>query len=1038
MNAFEKRAKKVAGYNPKKNKKSGDSSRDNAFAQRAAYVIKRNEELAARRRAQDILGKQRREQEEQQPDIDQKPDFWKTPAQEQIRLVEEAQPDIDQKLDFWKNLFGKNDSLETEKTGSEQPDAAALPGTLGGQMMDLAKKKVEDTLAGKYSFGAPAFNPFQPATKQDSGETEEQKKNSYPRASESKYARKKADDILQGMMDKEAERAKDAYDAALLQYQRAEENYYAVPDGDFEKAKNDYLAAEEQLQKAERQIRNLEGNDKEGKTPVRDSAPERKKDEASQYFTNLMAKKSWADVKNAGPSIPSNGEIGAMGAEELQTLQKSINSYADSVEQTKLAELQGQWRKALMEGRPQPEIDEISKEINLLAKDIQQYRDKAEELSWQINLAQRRNTINAYEAYRQAPDFQAVAERAKNTNYSQTEDPLGYYLKHKEEEDTRIALGGQTDKGWNLMTEDERQMYFYLLGAEGSQAAKKYLDDIQINLDQKAYNNLQTAVSEGYADSSIPEKALINLFGAYSQAVGGIPAVAGDVTSALSGSGYNPYNQGHGLLDLSDAIQRNTSEDIKEQLMDDETKKLLSEYETLVEEDSRAFFRGSDSQKAYEARQERLAQLSEALKEKQKGFDWGNFWAQTYQAVYSGTSSAVGAMIFNKGYTTVMGSSAASQRARELWENGASGKQIGIGAVASGLIEMATEKYSVESFTENFLKGNIQGPKDWLVKTMIQGFNEASEEVSSEVANLAANAVILGANSDNQREIRSLMEQEGLSREEAEKKAIANRAVDIFWAGYGGFISGGTMGGIGGPVNTFTNHVLNGKGVMQNNAGQELVQAAQDSGVDEQIRKLAMEKASGDYEAMNAWQRMQAEKEMGKLYEQTIQAQEEQANQAERDSFQQVAEDKVREAQETEQNQETEGTTQEDPKAAAEALTKAAYGEKLTKAEQKTVEAVGGEKLIDEIANSREFREAASARTEEVTRRLSDTLSMTKDTTQQRELVSSFAKENGMDEHVFFALPAYRKLSFVFWKRLHEIVSAFICILVALTFLTNN
>lgn len=972
---------------------------------------KETKEMEARSKAIAMLGAQSRSgfglplQQEKTNDgkkTTSASDFWKTPAQEQIRLAEEAQPDITSRMDFWKNLFGKNDPAETEKTGYEQPDPATLPGTVGRQMQELATKKVEDTLAGKFNLYAPASNPFQPVTKQDSGATEETKKNAYPKARESKYVRKKADAILQGMMETEAARAKDAYDAALLRYQRAEENYYAVPDGDFDKAQNDYLAAEEQLKKAERELRNLQGNDKEIKTPVRDSAPERKKDEASQYFTNLIATNSWADIKNAGPSIPSNGEIGAMGVEELQTLQKSIDSYADSVEQTTLAELQGKWRKALMEGRPQPEIDEISKEINLLAKDIQQYRDKAEELSWQINLVQRRNTINAYETYRQAPDFQAVAERAKNTNYSQTEDPLGYYLKHKEEEDTRIALGGQTDKGWNLMTEDERQMYFYLLGAEGSQAAKKYLDDIQINLDQKAYNNLQTAVSEGYGDSSIPEKALINLFGAYSQAVGGIPAVAGDVASALSGSGYNPYNQGHGLLDLSDAIQRNTSEDIKEQLMDDETRKLLNEYETLLEEDSRAFFRGSDSQKAYEARQDRLEQLSEALKEKQDGFDWGNFWAQTYQAVYSGTSSAVGAMIFNKGYTTVMGAGAASQRARELWENGASGKQIAIGAVASGLIEMATEKYSVEYFTENFLKGSIQGPKDWLVKTMIQGFNEASEEVSSEVANLAANAVILGANSDNQREIRSLMEQEGLSREEAEKKAIVNRALDIFWAGYGGFVSGGTMGGIGGPVNTFVNHVSTGNSIIQNQAGQELVQAAKDSGVDEQVRNLAMEKASGDYEAMNAWKRMQAEKEMGKLYEQTVQAQQAQAEQAERDSFQKVAEDKVREAKEAEQSQsqETNGTTQEDPKKAAEALTKAAYGEELTDAEKKTVEAMGGEALIEEIVNSREFQESAAARTEEAVRRLSDTLSMTRDTTQQRELVSSFAKENGMDEGV--------------------------------------
>lgn len=963
MNSFEKRAKKVAGYKPKKSNNSGNSYRDDSFVKRAEDIVKRNtiqklrDKTEARSRAlNNILDKQRSEQEEQQ----------------------------------------------AEKL---QPDPATLPGTLGRQMLDLATKKVEDTLAGKYNFYAPAFNPFQPVPKQDSGATEEKKKNFYPKASESKYARKKADDILRGMMDQEAERAKDAYDAALLQYHRAEENYYAVPDGDFEKAQNDYLAAEEQLQKAERELRNLQGNGKEIKTPVRDSASERKKDEASQYFTNLIAKNSWVQEQNGAFTMPSEEKIAGMGAEELRALQNSINSYADSVEKSELAKLQGEWKQALREGRPQPEIDEISKQINQTLKTIDEWRNRADQLSWQMNLAERRNKIDEYEQYRGNAEFQAVADEARNTPYSRKEDPVGYYLNNREFwdaiEDNEFSADNW--KHYGMLKEPEIEMYYYLLGTKGSKAASQYLDDIQILLDQRYYEQQQQLITETYQDSKLPGKIGMNVVGAIGNAIGGIPAVVGDVSSVLSGQGYNPYNQGHQMLDYSNAVQGATSEEIAYRLLDDETKAMMAEYEGLLQQEAQMAISGNGSQEEYRQLQGRIEEVGNALKQKQKendqGFNWGKFWTQTYQAVYSGASSAVGAMMFNKGYTAVMGANAASQRARELWEKGASPEQIGLGAVASGLIEMATEKYSVEAFTENFLKGNIQGPKDWLVKTLIQGFNEGSEEVASEIANQVANALILAGNSDNQREIQALMA-DGMSREEAEKQALINRAVDIFWAGYGGFISGGTMGGIGGPVNTFTNHVLTGKGVMQNNAGQDLVQAAKDSGVDEQVRKLAMEKASGDYEAMNAWKRMQADQAMGKLYEQTIQTQEDQANQAVRDSFQQVAEDKVREAQEAEQSQETEGTTQEDPKTAAQALTKAAYGEELTDAEKKTVEAVGGETLIDEIANSRDFREAASARTEEANRRLSDTLSMTKDTTQQRELVSSFAKENGMDEGV--------------------------------------
>ncbi|MCI5484369.1 MAG: SNF2-related protein [Clostridiales bacterium] len=54
------------------------------------------------------------------------------------------------------------------------------------------------------------------------------------------------------------ESAKEEREAAYLEYQKAEENYYAVPDGDFQKAQDDYLAADARLQKAESRVKQLE------------------------------------------------------------------------------------------------------------------------------------------------------------------------------------------------------------------------------------------------------------------------------------------------------------------------------------------------------------------------------------------------------------------------------------------------------------------------------------------------------------------------------------------------------------------------------------------------------------------------------------------------------------------------------------------------------------------------------------------------------------------------------------------------------------
>lgn len=54
-----------------------------------------------------------------------------------------------------------------------------------------------------------------------------------------------------------------------------------------------------------------------------------------------------------------------------------------------------------------------------------------------------------------------------------------------------------------------------------------------------------------------------------------------------------------------------------------------------------------------------------------------------------------------------MGSGAASSKAKELYNAGYNGWQVGLGAFASGAIEWLTEKYSVEYFTSHILNGDI-------------------------------------------------------------------------------------------------------------------------------------------------------------------------------------------------------------------------------------------------------------------------------------------------------------------------------------------
>ena len=67
---------------------------------------------------------------------------------------------------------------------------------------------------------------------------------------------------------------------------------------------------------------------------------------------------------------------------------------------------------------------------------------------------------------------------------------------------------------------------------------------------------------------------------------------------------------------------------------------------------------------------------------------------------------------------------------------------------------------------------------------------DLSEKEITEILNLAAEALIQGSNSLNEAEVRKLMIENGLSEDEARKKVISANALDVFWAGYGGFISG--------------------------------------------------------------------------------------------------------------------------------------------------------------------------------------------------------------------------------------------------------
>lgn len=853
-------------------------------------------------------------------------DFWETPAQEQIRLAEEL-----------------------------QPDPATLPGTVGRQMLDLATKKVEDTLAGKFNLYAPASNPFQPVTKQDSGATEETKKNAYPKARESKYVRKKADAILQGMMENEEARAKDEYEAAYLAHQRAEENYYAVPDGDFQKAEDDYLAAEERLRKAESQLRQAGRAARETAESLEivrgKDAPEpaAEKDPAAEYFTGLLATNSWAQESNDS-AVPNRGmgrySNSTPGSKEKRI---EISDLESAKEEREAAYLE--YQKAEENYYAVPDGDFQKAQDNYLAADarLQEAESRVKQLEQDLQAQEDEDTYNKYKAM--------IA--------SLSEKEFEALLASNDQDDT-MSYGYLLKQGYSRY--DINAMYETLLRGLNAEMSENVLGSVY----DFAGQNFGTG-AVGFAGARA------------GQFLGGFTGTAQVILDTarhyFQGSPYHgtdPNGPGYLPSRAAAAADQGASDAIE------------GEDGNFLRKAAAFVYRGAANAA------DNLVRMAIA-----SAVGGGSLYGAKINSAFSFTQGFQGSY-------------------RESQEKAGSPIQGWLVGSVDGGMEVFTESRTFERWM------NLKDPeligKDayaWLKSAAVGIGNEITEEEASYIANTIADAVVMADKSESAEFIKDAVAAGKTPAEakwELAKKYAHEMAVTAADTAMSTLLMDAGTGAVA-KYQHYRQYRSDGKSIIQNQAGQELVQAAKDSGVDEQVRNLAMEKASGDYEAMSAWKRAQADQAMGKLYEQTIQAQEEQANQAVRESFQQAAEEKIRETQEAEQgqeqedtgtpkeaeqsqSQETNGTTQEDPKKAAEALTKAAYGEDLTDAEKKTVEAMGGEALIEEIVNSREFQEAASARTEEATRRLSDTLSMTRDTTQQRELVSGFAKENGMDEGV--------------------------------------
>lgn len=183
-----------------------------------------------------------------------------------------------------------------------------------------------------------------------------------------------------------------------------------------------------------------------------------------------------------------------------------------------------------------------------------------------------------------------------------------------------------------------------------------------------------------------------------------------------------------------------------------------------------------------------------------------NVAAFLYQTGMSIGDSSLNLLAFGPTGALVVGSStAAANQAKDIIDRGGSKEQAFMGGMAAGAFEAIFEKVSIDNLLAT---KSVTGWKSWLKETAKQAGIEASEETFTEIANILADAAIMGDNSNYDVAVAEYVAQ-GMSQEDAERQAFFDLIGQVVQAGVGGAISGGVMGGAVNGVNGMASAAYN-------------------------------------------------------------------------------------------------------------------------------------------------------------------------------------------------------------------------------------
>lgn len=142
--------------------------------------------------------------------------------------------------------------------------------------------------------------------------------------------------------------------------------------------------------------------------------------------------------------------------------------------------------------------------------------------------------------------------------------------------------------------------------------------------------------------------------------------------------------------------------------------------------------------------------------------------------------------------SAVLGMSSATSTIKDTVERGGTTEQALVNGIFAGAAEMLCEKYSLESL---FSLGNESNIKAVLKNVAKQTLTEGSEEAATDLVNFMADQIVMGDLSEYNLTKQAYIMQ-GMTEEDAAKRAAADFCKEMFVDFAGGALSGGVMGGL--------------------------------------------------------------------------------------------------------------------------------------------------------------------------------------------------------------------------------------------------